>query len=104
MGHATLKQYAKTSYGILYSDDEVRALSDAWFALFPEMRDFLTDTVDTPLELAGFLGLTPATPHEHPGDRRFVGHPENVGREQSPHRILALMCLKALKEPCPRKR
>ena len=41
MGNATLKMYAKAGYGIELDEDEVQALSDSWFDLFPEMKEFL---------------------------------------------------------------
>src|SRR5262249_27441435 len=59
MGDTTMRQYAKVSYGVRLTDAEVKDLSDAWFDLFPEMRDFLADATDTALELARLLGLTP---------------------------------------------
>jgi DNA polymerase I-like protein with 3'-5' exonuclease and polymerase domains len=104
MGSATLKQYAKASYGVQLTDEEVEDLSDAWFELFPEMKDFLADTHDTWAELAKLLDLTPASHYEHTGDRRFISHPENRGREQKPHAFLGAMALKAFREASPRTR
>ena len=101
MSNATMKEYAKTSYGVILDDEEVQALSDAWFTLFPEMHPFLSDNGDTPLELASLFELTPASHYEHAGDRRFVGHPENVGREHQPHHLLGCMFLKAVKVSNP---
>jgi hypothetical protein len=103
MGDATMKEYARCSYdGLRLDDTEVKSLSDAWFDLFPEMRAFLGDSTDTPLELARLLDLTPASHFAHTDDRRFVGHPENAGREDQPHPILGGMLLKVLKTPCPK--
>lgn len=104
MGDKTLKAYAKTSYGVPLTDGEVEALSDAWFDLFPEMKVFLGDATDTGREVATLLRLTPASHHEHTGDRRFASHPDNQGREQRPHPILGGMCLKVLKVPDPHTR
>jgi hypothetical protein len=101
MGDTTMQQYAKVSYGIHLTDTEVKALSGAWFALFPEMQTFLRDAVDTPSEVAKLLKLTPASHYEHTGDPRFVGHPENAGKEYQPHAILGAMCLKVLKDAGP---
>src|SRR5262249_33545234 len=69
MGTTTLKQYAKTSYGVRLTDEEVEGLSNAWFKLFPEMKDFLADTTDTGAELAKLLNLTPETHFDHTIDR-----------------------------------
>jgi hypothetical protein len=104
MGDATMRQYAKAVYGVRLSDAEVRGLSAAWFALFPEMRAFLGDAVDTPLELARFLGLTPASHHEHTDDARFLRHPANAGRERQPSAVLGGMCLRVVKAASPRTR
>jgi len=104
MGDRTMKQYAKVSYGVCLTDAEVQELSETWFNLFPEMRDFLTDGVDTPLELAKLLELTRASHHEHTDDKRFVGHPDNAGRENCPSAMLGCMCLKVLKVPSPETR
>jgi DNA polymerase family A/3'-5' exonuclease len=102
MGDSTLKQYAKVSYGIRYSEAEVKAFSDGWFDLFPEMRKFLQDDMDITLELAKLLDLTPVSHFEHTGDARFASHPENEGREHRPNSVLGGMCLKALKTDSPR--
>ena len=102
MGNATMKQYAKVSYGVHLDDAEVQALSDTWFNLFPEMQSFLRDNGATPLELARLFDFTPASHCEHTGDRRFVGHRENVGREHQPHHLLGCMFLKAIKVSDPK--
>src|SRR5438445_721346 len=52
MGPRSLQTYAKMTYGIDYTEHEVKELSEQWLDLFPEMREFLKDTVNTPLELA----------------------------------------------------
>ena len=101
MGDATMKQYAMASYGIHLDDQEVAALSSAWFDLFPEMRDFLADTNKTPQELAALLNLTPSSHYEHTGDPRFVRHPENAGRETEPDFFLGCMLMKTVKSPNP---
>jgi hypothetical protein len=94
MGNATLKAYAKTSYGVELDDAEVEDLSGAWFDLFPEMKTFLQSETDLGKEVARIFVLTPATHHEHTGDRRFLDHPENAGHERRPLPILGGMCLK----------
>lgn len=101
MGDTTMKQYAKVSYGVRLTDAEVKALSDTWFDSFPEMRDFLSETINTPLELAKLLGLTPVSHYEHTDDSRFVNHPENVGRQRRPNFFLGCMCMKTVKVASP---
>jgi DNA polymerase I-like protein with 3'-5' exonuclease and polymerase domains len=104
MGDATMRQYAKVSYKVLLSEAEVKDLSDAWHALFPEMKVFLADTGDTPLELAKLLNLTPALHHRHTDDTRFVRHPENAGKANLPNAILGCMLLKVVKSSSPQTR
>ena len=101
MGDVTMKVYAKVSYGIRLSEVEVKALSDGWFDLFPEMRKFLWDDINIPLELAKLLDLTLASHFEHTDDARFARHPENAGREHRANSVLGAMCLKALKTDSP---
>jgi len=101
MSNATLKLYAKTSYGVDLDDAEVEALSAAWFELFPEMREFLGDGTDLGMEVATLLQLTPASHHEHTGDDRFANHPANAGRLDLPHPILGSMALKVFKQANP---
>jgi hypothetical protein len=104
MGNATMKQYALTSYGVRLTDAQVEALSDAWFALFPEMRSFLGDTSDTPLRLAERLGLTLAAHYEHTKDDRLIEHSESASQQHHPSPVLGGMCLKVLREDEPRTR
>jgi hypothetical protein len=101
MGDRTLKEYAKASYGITLTDEQVAALSRVWFDLFPEMRVFLKDSTDTGEEVAKLFGLTPVSHFDHTGDYRFLNHPANHGREDRPHPILGGMCLKVLRAPHP---
>lgn len=102
MGTETLLTYAKCNYGVRLTQQEAEELSEAWLRLFPEMNEFLRDTVDTPYELAKLLKLTPTSHHEHTQDTRFLNHLENSGRESKPHRILGMMCIKVLKEQQPK--
>lgn len=94
MGDETLTQYAKVNYGVTLTCEEARGLSDSWFRLFPEMRAFLADAVDTGLGLAARLGLTPASHQAATGDGCFLRH---AGRDpDEPSAVLGGMCLKAL--------
>jgi DNA polymerase I-like protein with 3'-5' exonuclease and polymerase domains len=102
MGIETLLTYAKCNYGVRLTRQEAEMLSEAWFRLFPEMKKFLEHTVDTPYELAKLLNLTPSLHYKHTNDDRFLHHHDNVGLATRPHRILGMMCIKALKEQKPR--
>src|SRR5206468_676520 len=46
MGMRALRDYALAGYGVELSEAEAIALSDAWFVLFPEMREFLENDGD----------------------------------------------------------
>lgn len=102
MGNPALQTYAKVTYGIEYTEHEVAELSEQWLDLFPEMREFLKDTVNTPLELARALGLTLSDHYEHTDDGRMIRHPENQGNAHEPNAILGMMCLKVLGRDHPR--
>lgn len=102
MGMRSLQTYAKITYGIEYTDQEVADLSEQWLDLFPEMREFLKDTVDTPLELARALGLTLLSHHEHTDDDRMLRNPAKLGTLHHPNEILGMMCLKVLGHDEPR--
>ncbi len=104
MGPASLRDYARASYGVEMSEAEVEQLSEAWFALFPEMRVFLDDDADLGLAAAELFGLTPMTYFEHTGSRKFLDHPHNMGFENQPHPALGGMCLKVLKVADPETR
>lgn len=100
MGNATLRRMAKSSYGLDLGDDEVDSLSEAWFAAFPEMHEFLGRRQGNPLEkVAALFGLTPASHYMRTGDDRFQQH--NVGREDEPLDVLGGMFLKAIKQADP---
>jgi len=102
MGIETLLTYAKCNYGVRLTRQEAEELSNAWLQLFPEMDEFLTDTIDIPFELAKLLDLTPSSHHKHTDDDRFLNHSENEGQQDKPLRILGMMCIKALKERQPK--
>ena len=101
MGTGTLSDYAKLSYGVVLTPDEAEALSNSWFDQFPEMRAYLGDQTDTALELAELLDLTPVTHFASTSDRRFLGHPDNAGREEVAHEILGMMLLKVIGHSAP---
>ena len=104
MGDVSLQDYARASYGVDLTDAEVEQLSEAWFRLFPEMREFLREPLDLGEEVARFFDLTPATYFEHTGSRKFLDHPDNAGGGRRPHPVLGGMALKVLKQPDPETR
>lgn len=103
MGNRGLQQYARSSYGVDLSEEEVETLSNTWFALFPEMEYFLFDSEVAELgeSAAQFFQLTPVGHCEHTSSRRFVEQRENCGREHQPNAILGWMCLKTLRDEHP---
>jgi len=101
MGHNGLQRYAKAGYGVELCDEEVDALSDRWFELFPEMNAFLGRDDSLGRGVAKLFGLTPQSYYDVTGSRSFLDHPANVGRETTPHPILGAMALKVLRDPEP---
>jgi len=101
MGEDGLRQYAKSSNGIEMTDKQVADLSAAWSALFPEMQEFLSHGRDLGESVARMFKLTPLTCFDSTGSRKFLDHPDNRGRGDSPHHILGRMCLKVIGWPAP---
>ncbi|NNJ26484.1 DNA polymerase [Alienimonas chondri] len=60
MSAASLKRQAKEAYGVELTDEEVQARIDAYEALVPELKRYLTDAADIGQRLAARLNLTPA--------------------------------------------
>jgi len=102
MGNAGLKCYAKASYGVVLDDTEVNSLTETWFNLFPEMKEFLESGRVWGEPAARFFELTPHSYFEHTGSRKFLDHPDNYGRGDVPHPILGSMCRKVLIESEPK--
>jgi DNA polymerase I-like protein with 3'-5' exonuclease and polymerase domains len=101
MGDKALKSYARTGLGVELSDAEIRALSDAWFELFPEMHEFLKNEHELGYDIAAYFDLTPDTYEQHTGSRRFHGHLKSIDDACVPHRFLGLMCRRALGQESP---
>ncbi|WP_202921175.1 DNA polymerase [Anatilimnocola aggregata] len=104
MGNRSLQRYAQASYGVTLNDQAVAALSEAWFEQFPEMRTFLQKDEPFGTAVAVFFGLTPSAHLQHTENKKFIDHPENRGRENMPHPILASMFLKVMAEVRPQTR
>jgi hypothetical protein len=104
MGPDGLQAYARAGYGVELGDDEVEALTGAWFGLFPEMREFLGDGTDLGLAVAEMFDLTPASYLEHTGSRRFHHRGGARDPEHEPSPILGGMFLKAIRSRDPATR
>lgn len=72
MGDAGLQRYARASYEIELSDEEVKSFSDSWFELFPEMRSFLEQSENPGSSLASCFNLTPQSVFDETGIRSFL--------------------------------
>jgi DNA polymerase I-like protein with 3'-5' exonuclease and polymerase domains len=97
MGAEALAAYARTQYEQPFSAEDAAEWKTAWLASFPEMQQFLEDTVDVGPLAARELGLTPG---EYSA---ATGRPNlNYQDEQdSPAAWLGHMALKALREARP---
>ncbi len=102
MGDAGLRSYAKASYGVELQEQEVRAFTDSWFDLFPEMKAFLKNSDDAGYSIANFFGLTPQSFFEGTGSRKYLDHPENYGHENTPRSFMGWMLRKVLFDSAPR--
>ena len=102
MGDRAVQAYARLSYGVDLTDDEVAALSGAWFDAFPEMRRFLADESEqTWARVAAELGLTAADHAARTGDERFLRRAESPRAAAAPNKYLGAMCLKTAADPAP---
>lgn len=103
MGPRALQDYANVSYNVKLTDTEAQHLSDAWLNMFPEMKEFLANTIDTPHELAVALALTPVRHHEYTGSKKFLRAAESNQSGNPPNRMLGMMCIKVLGHANPLK-
>lgn len=102
MGVEGLRRYAKASYGVDLSADDVELFLGTWFDLFPEMRMFLSQESDPGEDIARYFGLTPATYFEIVGSRDWLDR--NPGQESSPNSILGWMFRRVLQQEDPQTR
>lgn len=105
MGNSALQCYARASFGVELSEEQVAELTGAYFEEYPEIQEFLEgDFAERGRLAARWLGLTPNDHFQRTDDSRFAEHPENVGRGDQPHEILGMMALKVFgeEEPCTR--
>lgn len=104
MGSQTLRQYAKTTFGVELSDQDLEAFSNVWFNLFPEMVSFLDWKVDIGGGVARMFGLTPRAFADETNSPSFLEHPKMRGAPDSPCGLLGGMCLKVAKLQAPVKK
>jgi|GEM_PF-757857 len=102
MGDAGLQRYAKSSYGVELSTEEVEQLTRSWLDLFPEMNHFLSQDSELGEDIARYFALTPATYADVTGSREWLDR--NPGQEQIPNPILGWMFRKVLLEKEPHTR
>jgi len=97
MGIPKLKAYASAQFGLRYTDEEAMRVKEAWFAAFPEMKQFLQDSVDIGLLLAEELNLTPRAYAAATGERIYCPDWE----QDKPSPWYGRMAFKVLKEESP---
>lgn len=102
MGEDGLRRYAKASYGVDLSVDEVRQFLNSWFDLFQEMKAFLAREGDLGEDLARHFELTPLTYFEVTGSHEWLDR--DCGQGAVSNEILGWMFRKVLLEADPQTR
>jgi DNA polymerase I-like protein with 3'-5' exonuclease and polymerase domains len=96
LGWKTIQKQALASYGTDLTEQEVRDRMQAYEDLCPELTEHLKSRVDTGLEIAKVLGLTPAAYNQATG-KRGLPRPD----DQVPQGWLGGMLLKVLESRTP---
>ena len=104
MGCNGLIAYAKSSYGVDLSENEVERLSDSWFELFPEMRPYLERENTLGFDIASLLGLTPHAHYLATGKRGFIEKYESSAGAHEPNEMLGWMGRKTASSNAPSSR
>ena len=78
LGWKTIQKQALMSYGVTLSEEEVRRRMQAYEDLCPELTEHLKSRVDTGLEIAKVLGLTPAAYNQAIGKRGLPRSDDHV--------------------------
>jgi hypothetical protein len=97
LGWKTIQKQALTVYNSDLTKEQVRERMQAYEDLCPELTEHLKSRIDTGLEVAIALGLTPAAYNAATGTARFHPRPEDA----QPDGRLGGMLLKTLKEREP---
>ena len=97
LGWKTIQKQALTVYNSDLTEAQVRERMQAYEDLCPELTEHLKSRIDTGLELAIALGLTPAAFNAATGKTSFYPSPE----DDQPVGWLGGMLLKTLKWPQP---
>ena len=53
LGIYSFIEYARLTYGVIFTDEEARNVKELWFETYPEMRMYMTERAD----VAGYYGL-----------------------------------------------
>jgi DNA polymerase I-like protein with 3'-5' exonuclease and polymerase domains len=97
LGWKTIQKQALTVYNSNLTEEQVRERMQAYEDLCPELTEHLKSRIDTGLEIARALGLTPTAYSQAIGKARFYHQPE----DNQPEGWLGLMLLKVLESPAP---
>ncbi len=97
LGWRTIQKQAKIVYGAELSEEQVRERMQAYENLCPELTEHLSERVNSGLELARALVLTPAAYNAAIGQPRLFPRPE----DELPAGWLGRMLLKVLESPTP---
>jgi DNA polymerase I-like protein with 3'-5' exonuclease and polymerase domains len=97
LGWKTIQKQAKNDYGVDLTEEQVRERMAAYETLCPELTEHLRTRVDTGLEIARALGLTPAIYYSATGKARLYPNPD----DEQPAGWLGGMLLKVLELPAP---
>ncbi len=97
LGWKTIQKQAKLVYGAELTEEQVRERMQAYETLCPELTKHLSERVNSGLELARALGLTPTAYNQATGKIRFNPAPE----DDLPAGWLGGMLLKVLESPAP---
>ncbi|MCX5729623.1 MAG: DNA polymerase [Nitrospirae bacterium] len=97
LGWRTIQKQVKDEFGVEFTEAQVRERMQTYEDLCPELTEHLKSRIDTGLELAIALGLTPAAYNAATGKTSFYPSPE----DDQPMGWLGGMLLKTLKWPQP---
>ncbi len=100
LGWRTIQKQAKNDYGVELTEDQVRERMAAYETLSPELTEHLKTRIDSRLEIARALGLTPAIYYSATGKPRLSPKPE----DDEPIFWLGTMLLTVLESSAPMTR
>jgi len=101
MGDEGLRRYAKSSYGVELTEEDVVALTRTWFQLFPEMETYLEGDSDLGLQIAKIFNLTPFQHKLHTSSNSFSFDMHTNDELHRPNPIMGWMFRKTLSSEKP---